>query len=1086
MKTYDSAEALLERGPLSARFARLLSDREDSSLSLAPKESFRQDQKDALSAVAILDVSCGAILAQPIFDKLKAVPNLQAHQQTSKTLAESWRSEVRPKLFKVNDTIINFGTEFGALYQPLLERAELLNNPEKAKDAQAELIEGLIELLDLIKLQQKDVSEAKNKIAALSTAILKNQADINGDLTLIESSYQGDKGILADKKRLIESCEKAMNRDLAIIGAGATGAVVGGLVLAVGVFLWVESAGGSTPVIVIGLAMIGAGAGAAGYGIYDYNKSSSQKADALREVAVLDAQIAVATSLKGSVTGLLTHLQNADAALSKLNDAWGVLERDYNNLIDALRKTQGSVDKTKPLAFIVKANLEASKKHWDELLSDAKTIKQNLLAPIKVDTKALDTSDGKTPKFPDVPTEAPRLHASARMAVAPAAAELSLAGISAISESAYRPWIESTAQSLLGLQQEINALRQRTEIPDDVSRSQQSLGHLSEPALRSANAFLDVNEALSGQSPVLKETAALSDADLMHAAPALLQKIELLTNKASEVGKEAFERTLALDNEIDRLDGALQGWLDRMRAEKRYDESKLADAVRLKKDAESRKSSIKKDFWACLVGPLVCAAIAIEVAVRIRNAQSEINGYNQTIQDLDKSLSTLLQTTNTTTALTLNAAALGKSIDGGLKAITVIRNTIESIRTEASHTPFILRARLQALAEQLRGVANVKMMKSGNMLFAKTVGKDEPADALEDHLQTLFASSLLIHSSAGIISKQPKLVHVENLLRENQAQLAGHSLEWVTNSYHKVLGQFSSLKAIGRDFSALGAEVVRKIDNREMDEAVSGLEAMVESLGTFGNTRTGGGSLHPDTVALTIFLENIKNDQIIFGIVEEIIHNQFEGDKGVLAELEAAEKIYAEAVSAALEELVYNSTRVIGEHLVLGIVLGITIAVGQIELVAVEGPTVMYLIKKGTNIVLKKGSEAAGSAVKDKISKIESRGNDVGEYIEARNENLRKLCLTKSDLSVLKVLVNDVKTISRNSQIAVNQIGQIRSDVSRDIDELNYVKFGIQGTSAAKAKERLGLLVQKWGTVSQLAQRLEESYLESKQTAPVA
>lgn len=328
-------------------------------VSLAPDTAFQDVQKQSLGAVAVLDLATNAILVQPDFPVLDGLENLKTHQLGSKADANTWRTDVRSTLFSVNDAIINYNTEFSSIYQYLYDFAVQLADPAKCADAQSNLLTGLRDLQQTMAVQKLKVDSAAKKIDDLRSSMTKHESDLKGDMIEIAAKFEGDKGKIEDLKHRITACNDAMRHDLTIVAVGATGIVVGILTTAVGVALWVESVGGSTPVIVVGIGMMLGGGGAMGYAIYDYNKNSDEKASTVRELATIKAEIAVATSLHSGVETLVQHLDVASDALLKLSGAWDQLGRDYQNIIEALQNTQGNVEKTTPLSFLVRANLEA-------------------------------------------------------------------------------------------------------------------------------------------------------------------------------------------------------------------------------------------------------------------------------------------------------------------------------------------------------------------------------------------------------------------------------------------------------------------------------------------------------------------------------------------------------------------------------------------------------------------------------------------------------------------------------------------------------------------------------------------------------
>jgi|GEM_PF-1870392 len=1066
-----------------------LKNASDNTVSLAPKEEFKTQQTIATSAVAILDIATAAISAQPTFTDLKGVPELKKHQESSKEDAKKWRTTVRPTLFKVNDAIINFGTEFDSLYNPLYEFAGDLNNPDKCKEAQLNLIQGLKALQKVIKKQKEKVVDASKQIKDLQNSMLENEANLKKDYILIEAKYTGDKGKLEDLKKLVTNYESTMNKDLAIIGAGAGGVVVGVLTVAVGVAMWIESAGGSTPVILIGIGIIAAGTTAAVIGIVDYNKSSERKASALQEISLINSEIAVVTALKGSVTTLINQLNIAGSALDKLSGAWDQLDRDYENLIDSLINTQGHAEDTEPLAFVVQANLRTSKVQWQTLQKDAKTIKENLLAPMQVDNSAVNNSDGKTPSFPNVPKELPRTAGRGvnmqKMTLAAPALTLSkspansLITNTALANSGYRPWIENTAQTLLAFQSDLSGLTGGKASPKEILEAKENLIRVSNPAFEATETFLSVNELLSQKASVLREIARLDDDHILDATYAALPDLMQLVQKGTTTGQIAAERVYKLDEAIDTIDGALNKWLLSMKASHTADSQKLQDAIRLRDKAQSDKDSIKNDFWFCLLGVAVCAVVAIEVAIRVSNAQSEIDAFTNKIAADDAQLRQLMNSINKTTALTLNATALGKSIDGGLKAIQVILSTIESIQNTSSTTPFIVRAHINALASQLEGVSTVRLQKSSQLLFARINETVTEEHSISLCLQNLFSKSILIQNSAQLINKQPKLVYVENLLKQDQAILRSHTMEWTMSVSNNVLSQLSALRAIGNSIEILGDDVLSFIQKGDTKNAEAGIEALKDSFVPYIGNANKEGRLFRDKIALQLFLNNIKNDQAAFTFVESVIKNDLKGDDGELLQMELREESYTLAINQQMEEIVNNSTRMVTEYLAYGVVMALTVAAGQIQFAAVQGPTLMYLIKKGANIAIKQASKAGASKIQQEIKKIQSKGDKVEVTISDRAKNLESISKLKADIAVLKVLTNDTAILDENTVGIMTTINKIRELITDEIDSLNIAKYTLRASNFTEAENIIKALMQQWSDISKLSDALERSFIAS-------
>lgn len=1060
---------VLEKSPLFST-TRLTTQTLSETTSLAPVGDFRKTQQEALSVVAILDISTSAILVQPDFAHLAGVDQLPVHQKSSKESAKTWREIVRPYLFSVNDAIINFNTQFNSFYDPLYEFAGQLSDPSKCADAQANLIAGLTALQQTLQEQQKKVSDASEQINHLATAMLKSEADLNGDLNQIQAKYTGDTGMISDLKNKIEACNSAMSNDLALIGGGAGGIVVGGLTVVVGVALWIESAGCSTPVIAAGVTIIAGGAGALGYGIYDYNNSSNRKAEATRELASINAEIAVATSLKSDVSSLVQQLDNSTKALDQLSMAWNQLDRDYDNVIEALKNTEGSVEKTSPLAFIVQANLRTSKEQWNILVTDAQAVKNNILNPTPIDTSALDHSDGKNPAPPNVPLGPDKAQINSKNAKLLTTSTTS--SLPTIKSTGYTSWIESTAQSLFSFESAINDLKNITTMPAYVTDAHTQLLTTTTPALDATHLFLEANEALSHSSTILRNTAAYDDQTLLMAAPQVLQDLTAQTKEAIKDGQAAAYHVLNLEEAVELVDVQLSNWLNNMKGEQAYDKEQLNDVIRLRDQAQKDKGAIKKDYWYCFLGPIACAVVAIEANIRISNAQSEINEYNRKIGRLDLSLSELLTAINTTTALTGNAAALSKSIDGGLEALQYICATLEGIHTNPSSiTPFILRGYLNALADQIEGIATIRLSHCAHIL-AKAIAPNENTD-ITSLLQRLTSASIMVHTSARTCVKQPKLIYVENLLKQDQALLSGNALEWVIGYSNNILNQLSAFGATGLGIKNLGTEIVTLVKNKDIQNATAGIDAIID---TFSHLQE---RLFNNTLCIKLFYTDLSNNNKRFSTVSEILSSDLTGDKGELDVLVANEAAYTAAITQSLSDIVSNSIRMVCEYLEWGAILAITIATGQIEFAAVEGPTLMYLVQKGANLAIKSVSDAGAEKAKEAIKNIESEGGDIDTYINERKANLEKISSLKADIAVLYVLLNDLNTMNLHTIDILKAFTSLKDVIQNEISTFYGIKYALKSSTPSDGLTALEETLKKWDAITKASDLLESNFMSN-------
>lgn len=696
-------------------------------------------------------------------------------------------------------------------------------------------------------------------------------------------------------------------------------------------------------------------------------------------------------------------------------------------------------------------------------------MKRNLLAPMEIDMSALKSSDGKNPIRPNAPL-GPDNNVMAMRALLAASVPQQLAV--EMKETGYRLWVESTAKAVSSFENDMNNLKASTA-PAKVMEAKKNLTAVANIAINDANSFIGATEDLSREASALRTTAALGDDAIVLAAVKVFEEVAAKVLTAGEKGLTASNSILKLESSVTDVDAALSWWLSDMKAEQAHDQSQLDDATRLRDNAQRDKDNMKNDYWYCFLGPIACITVAIEATVRINNAQSEINAYISTISNVNKSLSDLLATINDTTSVTGHAVALSTVIDGGLKALQVVKSTVDGINaTVHSLTPFVVRAHLNAVAAQIEGVATVKLAHSGRMLFqAIAVVVDT---GFIGALQKLASSAMMVQFSALTSSKQPKLVYVESLLKQDQALLRGHALEWIATYSNNVLSVFSAIRAVGDIIKYIGTEVLELANKGDINNVTAGIDSMAQSLSNLLVQR-----LMNDTFSIKQFNENIKNDQLSFNTVAEILREKLGSSSGELATMEVNETTYSTAIKQSLSDKVNNSTRIICEHLAWGLVLAVSIGIGQVQFVTVAAPTVMYLLKTGANIVVKSASEGVASKAKGELMKFEAKGENIDTLISKRSDNLEKISKLTADMAIVKVLVDDTSTMKINSAAILTALGSIQVGLRDKIQQFYAIKYALKGSKPSDAVAKLTTALETWEEIQKAADLLEKTFMAS-------
>lgn len=594
----------------------------------------------------VIDISTTCILEQPDFEYLEGVPNLQTHQKESKVTANSWRSDVRDSIFAVNNSILSYNDHFQSIYGFLSGFAKSM---AKDADARQNLIEGLKDLKKVITIQKETAELVKKKMTDFLTNITTHKSHLNSDSTEIETRYEGDKGMIHDIQASIDAQDEAMNKDLTMMAAGSVGVVTGILTISFGVFMWIETAGGSTFVILAGIGITTGGAIAVGIGADDYNKKAHVKADLLKELAGIKTEITVAKLLRSGVQTLIQHIEVIVQVTDKLCEAWGQLDQDYGSLIETLNNTDAEA-----AAFVVQVNLDTAKKQWDRLAGDAELLKRNFLEPPKINVDSLKSAKPGLLIMPsmNVMSMYNTTEVSARVASGEPQVMKPLQPPAALTRNTHlKTWLDQTSQALLSFEHLLQSAKDSTSAPADVIAKNNKLMACGDVANKSAIVFLAAVEMLSESSDELERTAQLPDSVIAFIARTVFKKLSSQLSDTRHVGSTAVSDFSTMYEAQAETSVSINGWMVKMKNEKEADEKQMAEFEKQRDEAEQEKEKSKQDFWWCFLGPIACAAVAIEQSQKVNAANAKINALNGQLTETSKSLSKVIESYTSVSSL---------------------------------------------------------------------------------------------------------------------------------------------------------------------------------------------------------------------------------------------------------------------------------------------------------------------------------------------------------------------------------------------------------------------------------------------------
>jgi hypothetical protein len=304
---------------------------------LKPGETFSpanttEQNSATMSAATTVNVFAEAVLRTGTMpDKLDGAPNLGEHQATSKTVANDWINSVRIGIYQANADLGAYSTTFQSFNTLLSKLAGDLTDKNKVT-----FKSGLNILHKQVANNLLSSKAALHKLQDFNSRLQYSVADMQTDYVNINAAFGGDQGELAQLQRDIDTANEGRSKDIEIIAFGATGAIVSGLIITVGVLAEIETAGLSTGIVAVGLSGEAGSGTAIGLASADLVKQEKIVRDDTVKVATLKAEIALIKTVSGQLSRLLDQGKAAEDALSGLVKQWQVMDTQLITVVDAV------------------------------------------------------------------------------------------------------------------------------------------------------------------------------------------------------------------------------------------------------------------------------------------------------------------------------------------------------------------------------------------------------------------------------------------------------------------------------------------------------------------------------------------------------------------------------------------------------------------------------------------------------------------------------------------------------------------------------------------------------------------------------
>ncbi|RWS57900.1 HBL/NHE enterotoxin family protein [Enterobacter cloacae] len=320
------------------------------------------------TAAVIIQNYVGTILTQADLSLPDILPDLPEHQAKARDHATSWRDVIQPQMISTNTDIVSFSNNFDSYYDTLVKLAvKIQQNPSDTASINTFKL-GVQQLQALVAQKQTATHNVVNSVGGFQTTLAEDARNFASDFTTAEAALAGKDGQIAALGKQIDAINSAMSKDLTMIAAGSTAAVVGGLMIAVGALAEIATAGVSTALIVGGLVVVGAGAGVAIAGGVDYAKQTSALSTAITTKTKLQQQYSATKNVNTIVQNLSGQASAAVQAAGSLLAGWQTLEQDFIVFQSALTSA------TPDLGYFLIAQLNAAKADWDDVGNHARKL----------------------------------------------------------------------------------------------------------------------------------------------------------------------------------------------------------------------------------------------------------------------------------------------------------------------------------------------------------------------------------------------------------------------------------------------------------------------------------------------------------------------------------------------------------------------------------------------------------------------------------------------------------------------------------------------------------------------------------------
>jgi hypothetical protein len=338
---------------------------------------------NSMSASVMLQTYTNTVLQTPIIkldpsvdtdSKSTVVEDLPVHQALAQTNAQNYLNKVNPLIISTVADVIGFGNLWNAEYATLYALAQ---NISQGNNAQT-FTTGMNNLIAKTQNAEANTQPVIDALNAFLPLIQTDDRNLKQDYNNVGIALGGEGGAITQLENQLQAYNDAMNKDMAIIAAGATADIVGALMIVVGLLAEIETAGLATGLVVAGIAVVAGGTTAMGVAGADYTKSQQAYKSTLTTLNADKQVYTLSSQASKTVASLVDAISQGISAVESLQKGWGSLQADFNQVVQALEQADDP-----SLGSWLTDLLSAANTDWADTLALAKNLQLNGTIPVQ-------------------------------------------------------------------------------------------------------------------------------------------------------------------------------------------------------------------------------------------------------------------------------------------------------------------------------------------------------------------------------------------------------------------------------------------------------------------------------------------------------------------------------------------------------------------------------------------------------------------------------------------------------------------------------------------------------------------------------